>query len=161
MPYRMHAEYLRHLFIENDLAEGQYRVGGRPIALTDIDIPIFAVGTQTDHVAPWRSVYKIHLLSEAPISFVLTSGGHNAGIVSEPGHPHRTYQLSHRAHDGHYLDPDTWAAATPISQGSWWPAWIDWLARLSSGETPPPALGAPEKGYPALGDAPGRYVLAS
>src|SRR5579862_682000 len=161
LPYRMHSEYLRHLFVENQLAEGQFQVDGRPIALTDIRTPIFTVATRTDHVAPWRSVYKIHLLTEAPVSFVLTSGGHNAGIVSEPGHPHRSFQLSHRAHDGHYLDPDTWAAATPISQGSWWPAWIDWLARLSSGETPPPALGAPEKGYPALGDAPGRYVLAS
>ncbi len=159
MPYRMHSEYLRHLFIENELAEGKYRVDGRPIALTDIRVPIFAVATRTDHVAPWRSVYKIHLLSDAPVSFVLTSGGHNAGIVSEPGHRHRAFQISHRSSDGHYIDPDSWAAATPVSDGSWWPVWVDWLGENSSAERAPPAMGAADKGYPALADAPGRYVL--
>ena len=65
MPYRMHSEYLRQLFLNNDLAEGRFRVGGRPIALTDLRAPIFAVGTEQDHVAPWRSAFKIHLLADA------------------------------------------------------------------------------------------------
>jgi polyhydroxyalkanoate synthase len=93
MPYRMHSEYLRQLFLNNDLAEGRFRVGGRPIALTDLRAPIFAVGTEQDHVAPWRSAYKIHLLTDTDITFVLTGGGHNAGIVSEPGHRHRAYRV--------------------------------------------------------------------
>ena len=160
MPYRMHSEYLRHLFVENELAEGQYRVEGHPIALTDIRAPMFVVSTRTDHVAPWLSVYKIHLLTDAPIDFVLTSGGHNAGIVSEPGHPGRAFQMAHRPAGGRYTDPETWAAATPVSEGSWWPAWAAWLGEHSSAPGVPPAMGAPDAGYPALADAPGRYVLA-
>jgi polyhydroxyalkanoate synthase len=159
MPYRMHTEYLRHLFVENRLAEGQYRVDGRPVALTDIRAPIFAVATRADHVAPWPSVYKIHLLTEGPLSFVLTTGGHNAGIVSEPGHIGRSYQIADRAAGGRYVDPETWAAATPVRQGSWWPAWVDWLREQSAAASAPPPIGAPERGYPALVDAPGRYVL--
>ena len=161
MPYRMHSEYLRHLFLENDLAEGQYRVEGRPIALTDIRAPIFTVATRGDHVAPWSSVYKIHLLTDAPVSFLLTSGGHNAGIVSEPGHPGSIYQISHRPADDRYVDPETWAAATPVTEGSWWPAWVAWLGEHSSAVSAPPPIGAPERGYPVLADAPGRYVLDS
>ena len=52
MPYRMHSEYLRKLFLNNDLAEGRYLVDGRPISLSDIRAPMFAVGTIRDHVAP-------------------------------------------------------------------------------------------------------------
>ena len=160
LPYRMHSEYLRHLFLENDLAEGRYLVDGKPVALSDIHLPIFAVGTTRDHVAPWRSVYKIHLLTDADITFVLTSGGHNAGIVSAPGHDARGYQIAHRPEEGRYVDPDTWVATAPTREGSWWPAWTAWLDAHSGASEPPPALGAAERGHPLLGDAPGRYVLA-
>ena len=100
MPYRMHSEYLRKLFLDNDLASGRYVVEGRPIAIQNIHVPIFAVGTERDHVAPWHSVYKIHYLSDSPITFALVSGGHNAGIVSEPGHPRRHYCLRVRQERG-------------------------------------------------------------
>ncbi len=159
MPFRMHSEYLRRLYLQNDLFQARYPVDGRPVALSDIRAPIFAVATEHDHVAPWRSVYKINLVAHTDIAFVLTSGGHNAGIVSEPGHKRRHYRISHRALDTQYVDPETWYARTPIEEGSWWPAWLSWLDHKSHGRTPPPALGAPDGGYQPLEDAPGRYVL--
>jgi polyhydroxyalkanoate synthase len=158
MPYRMHSEYLRRLFLNNDLAEGRFEVGGHPVSVLDIEVPTFAVGTVFDHVAPWRSVYKLHLLPDNELTFVLASGGHNVGIVSEPGRSDHTYQARTRAVDEHYLDPQTWAAETPVRQGSWWPEWQSWLARHSSGKAPPPAMGAAERGYAPLRDAPGVYV---
>ena len=108
MPYRMHSEYLRRLFLNNDLAEGHFTVGNKPVELADIRLPVFAVGTQRDHVAPWRSVYKIHLFTEADTTFVLTSGGHNAGIVSEPGHPHHSYRIATRKNTQRHLSPEEW-----------------------------------------------------
>jgi polyhydroxyalkanoate synthase len=158
LPQRMHSEYLHRLFLSNDLAEGHYEVEGHPISLPDIRVPAFAVGTVTDHVAPWRSVYKIHLLHKLPLTFVLTSGGHNAGIVSEPGRPGRSYQISTWLPEQHYVDPDTWQAQTPVHQGSWWPEWQAWLAQHSTEKTAPPPMGAAEKGYAPRRDAPGLYV---
>ncbi len=160
MPYRMHSEYLNSLFLENRLSAGRYAIDGRAIALSDIRCPIFAVGTVKDHVAPWRSVYKINLPTDTEVTFVLTSGGHNAGIVSEPGHPHRHFQIMTRGQDDMYVDPDTWSALAPHKDGSWWPEWQKWLAaRSRKGRVAPPEMGAPDLGYPPLGDAPGTYVF--
>jgi polyhydroxyalkanoate synthase subunit PhaC len=158
LPYRMHSEYLRRLFLNNDLAEGRYRVEERPISVADIQVPSFAVGTVADHVAPWRSVYKINLVLPNDITFVLTSGGHNTGIVSEPGHRGRNYQIRTRYAGESYVDPETWQAETPVQQGSWWPEWHAWLDRHSAGRASPPPMGAPEKGYAPRRDAPGLYV---
>ena len=157
MPYRMHSEYLRHLFLDNALAEGHYLVDGMPVALPDIGIPVFAVATEKDHVSPWRSVYKVSLLIDTGITFVLASGGHNAGIVSEPGHPGRRYRIAtHHVGDTH-PPPEQWLGEASMRDGSWWPAWQEWLAGLSGEKIPPPSLGSAT--CPPAGDAPGRYVL--
>ena len=106
MPYRQHSEYLHSLYLKNDLAEGRYLVDGKPIALSDIRVPVFSLGTQRDTVSPWRSVYKVNLLTKAEVTFCLTSGGHNVGIVNPPGPGvKRSYQLATRGADDHYIDP--------------------------------------------------------
>ncbi|MBI3672062.1 MAG: alpha/beta fold hydrolase [Rhizobiales bacterium] len=159
MPLRMHSQYLRRLFLGNDLAEGRYEAGGRPVSLRDIRVPIFAVSTIADHVAPWRSVYKVQMLADTDVTFVLSSGGHNAGIVSPPGQPNRHHQIAvHKEHDK-YVDPDAWQQAAVRHEGSWWHCWQDWLVRHSTDRVPPPPMGATGKGYAALADAPGIYVL--
>lgn len=160
LPYRMHTEYLRDFYLKNDLAEGRYEVGGKPVSLGDIEVPLFAVGTVSDHVSPWRSVYRIHLLTDTEVTFLLTTGGHNAGVVSEPGHANRSYQLDTRKRNGKYVDPDTWRSTAPVSEGSWWPEWQRWLAAHSSGQGRRPPMGAPTHGYAPLEGAPGQYVLA-
>ena len=158
MPARMHSEYLRRLFLDNDLAGGRYAVDGRPVSLTDIRIPVFAVSTQKDHVAPWRSVYKIQWLTRAEVTFVLSSGGHNAGIVSPPGHPRRAHQIS-TIHQGEpFVDPDGWQADAQHHDGSWWPCWQGWL-ETHSGERVLARKPGVTADYPVLDDAPGRYVL--
>ncbi len=159
MPYRMHSEYLRRLFMANELAEGRYEVAGRPVALGDIRVPVFAVGTESDHVAPWRSVYKFNLLMDTDVTFLLTNGGHNAGVVSPPGRTGRHFRVATRTERDRYIDPDTWLTQTAQAEGSWWPAWFEWLRTHSREKTSPPRTGAPERALPPLADAPGSYVL--
>jgi polyhydroxyalkanoate synthase len=161
MPYRMHSELLRKLYLNNELTQGHYLVEGRPIVLSDIHAPIFAVSANRDHVAPWRSVYKLHLQSDAnELTFVLTSGGHNVGIINEPGHPHRSYQIRTSRQSDRYMDPDTWEASAPRHEGSWWPAWAEWLRDHSTDvQVTPPLMGAPGKGIEPICDAPGTYVF--
>ena len=152
MPARMHSEYLRGLFLENRLTAGRFAVEGRVIALKDISAPMFVVGTETDHIAPWRSVYKARLFTDHELTFVLTNGGHNGGILSEPGHKHRHYRVGLRVPDQHYQGPDEWLEHHAPIEGSWWPEFAGWLAAHSEGKGAPPAMGK------ALCDAPGTYV---
>ncbi|QKP78682.1 polyhydroxyalkanoic acid synthase [Methyloligella sp. GL2] len=159
MPYQMHSDYLRKLFLRNDLATGRYIVDGRPVAIQNIRVPLFAVGTEKDHVAPWRSVYKIHNLASTEVTFVLTSGGHNAGIVSEPGHKGRSFRKRRTEAHGECHSPEEWVALTEPQEGSWWPAWEAWLSAHSDADrVQPPSMGAPSAGLFPLEDAPGSYV---
>jgi polyhydroxyalkanoate synthase len=159
MAHRMHTDYLYQLYLNNDLAGGRYRSQGEVVDLQAITVPMFVVGTETDHVAPWKSVYKVHDLTRSrDYSFLLTSGGHNAGIVSGPVHPRRHYRLRHFGTDT--PAPDDFVAATEKKAGSWWPVWQQWLVDHSSaGRVAPPAFGAPEEGFFPVADAPGTYVL--
>ena len=159
LPHRMHTEYLRNLYLNNDLASGRLRYDGRTVALADIRAPIFLVGTERDHVAPWKSVYMLHLYADADISFCLSSGGHNVGVVNPPGDggPARHYRLATKLAADRYLDPDQWFARSEPQSGSWWPAWQAWLAERSDARGRPPSLGNAD--YAPIGNAPGTYVL--
>jgi polyhydroxyalkanoate synthase len=158
LPHRMHTEYLRDLYLNNDLASGRVRYDGRAVALSDIHAPIFLVGTERDHVAPWKSVYMLHLYADAEITFCLTSGGHNVGIVNPPGPggPPRHFRVATKPAAEHYVDPEQWFARHEPRDGSWWPTWEQWLAERSGERVAPPG---PHREYMAMGDAPGTYVL--
>ena len=159
MPARMHSEYMRGLFLENRLSAGRFAVEGRVIALHDIKVPIFALATERDHIAPWRSVYKLALFTDTDFTFVLSSGGHNVGIVNPPEAEIGSFRIGRRLPGQRYRDPDSWVAAAEQCGGSWWVAWQSWIVRHGTHErVPPPSMGSAEHNLPSLTDAPGNYV---
>ena len=161
MPASMHSRYLKELFMENQLSSCKFTVNGKPVALQDIRTPFFVIGTTTDHVAPWKSVYKIQNLCRSEVTFLLTTGGHNAGIVCGPEHPRRKFQVMTHDPMDKYVDPDTWVETVETQQGSWWPLWDYWLTEHSIDEVPKRTItaGARKKGIKVLRDAPGEYVF--
>jgi polyhydroxyalkanoate synthase subunit PhaC len=161
LPARMHSEYLRQLYLRNDLAEGRYRVGKHTVKLSDIKVPLFVLATERDHVSPWTSVYKLHHLAHAPLSFVLTSGGHNVGIVNPPtgplAHPQASYRMAVHGTGHAPADPQLWLEAAPSFAGSWWPCWHGWLREHSTEQVKAePVAGVLLEGRPVA--APGSYV---
>ncbi|MEL7030064.1 MAG: poly-beta-hydroxybutyrate polymerase, partial [Pseudomonadota bacterium] len=113
------------------------------------------------------SVFKIHLFADADVTFILTNGGHNAGVVNEPGHPHRHHFAMTKPDAEPYIAPDEWLKRAQRLEGSWWPTWAAWLEGLSGAPVSPPEIRRAD----ADGDnldvagplppAPGRYVLES
>lgn len=166
MPWRMHSEYLKQLYLDNDLAGGRFQVEGKPVKLAGINVPMFVLGTETDHVAPWKSAYKARALTRSSdYTFVLTSGGHNGGIVCGPVNAKRRYRDLTWTNAQDALNPDEWMQRAALHSGSWWPRWQAWLAAHSGGtgsaaaNSAPPALGNAAAGYGIITDAPGDYVL--
>ena len=155
MPARMHSEYLRQLFMENSFTHGELLVEGEFVAVKDIRTPIFALGAERDHIAPWRSVHRIGLHGSAETTFVLTGGGHNTSVVSPPGKAGAYFYAGPQIGGRTYLEPDAWMARANRKDGSWWPEWLSWL-RTKSGSRPRVRPPAP---LDALGRAPGTYVL--
>jgi polyhydroxyalkanoate synthase len=161
MPFRMHSDYLAKLYLRNELAQGKFSVEGQPVTLSSIKVPMFVVGTETDHVAPWHSAFKTAgLVRSNDYTFLLTSGGHNAGIISGPSHPKRRHRTLHVDDSTQLGSPEDYERNAVAHTGSWWPTWIEWLAAQSSVEqVSPPPLGNPSAGLTALRAAPGEYVL--
>jgi polyhydroxyalkanoate synthase len=160
MAYRMHTDYLHQLYLNNDLAEGRYVALGETLDLAAVEQPMFVVGTETDHVAPWKSVYKVgKLVRSKDYTFCLTSGGHNAGIISGPQHPKRRHRVLTMKAGARLPAPGQYLKKVEPVQGSWWPTFAAWLAGHSTRtKVAPPKLGA--AGYKPVCAAPGEYVLA-
>ena len=158
MPWRMHSEYLERLYLNNELARGTFTIAGAHVDLSAVTVPMFVVGTETDHVAPWRSVYKARQLTRSSdYTFLLTSGGHNAGIVSGPAHPKRRHRMLTWSNPTDTLVPDEWLKTAPLQEGSWWPAWEAWLVQHSNSKQRA-AQPINVEGNVNAEDAPGQYV---
>src|SRR5215217_1510451 len=154
MPAAMHAFYLRNFYVRNKLAAGTLEIAGRTIDLSSIKSPTYVVSAINDHIVPWQSAYKTSALVSGPVRFVLSSGGHVAGIVNPPSP--KAWFL---AHDEEISAPGTaevWRETAQRKAGTWWEDWTRWSSESAGDMVDPPQLGSAR--YPVLGDAPGRYV---
>jgi polyhydroxyalkanoate synthase len=151
MPAAMHSFYLRKFYVENSVALGQLELAGRHIELGDIKHNVYVVSAENDHIVPWHSGYATTQLVSGPARFVLSSGGHIAGIVNPPG-PKNWYLAA----DEVPADPDEWRRCATRHQGSWWEDWSNWSAAIAGDLVEPPRMGSDS--YPAVCDAPGTYI---
>ncbi|MGH7727675.1 MAG: PHA/PHB synthase family protein [Vulcanimicrobiaceae bacterium] len=155
MPATMHAYYLEHMYVRNELAQPDaLEVRGVPIDLRQIRNDLYVVASRDDHIAPWRSVYKLTQLASGAIDFRLANSGHIAGIINPPSSGKGNFWTNERNEP----DPEAWLAGARKTDGSWWNDWIGWLGERSGERVPAPASpGSAE--FPPLGPAPGTYVL--
>jgi polyhydroxyalkanoate synthase len=151
MPAAMHSFYLRSLYMRNELARGEMELAGQRLSLASVKNDTYVVGAINDHIVPWHGSFKTTGLMGGKVRYVLSSGGHIAGIVNPPG-PKAWYEATSRPH----TDPEQWRVAGTKHSGSWWQDWTEWSDSRAGQHIKPPAMGS--RRYPALGDAPGDYV---
>jgi polyhydroxyalkanoate synthase len=155
LPARMHSEYLRRFYLENRMVTPDaLELAGRPVDLGRIDAPLYIVGTEQDHIAPWKETFKTAALVRSPVRYVLATSGHILGIMSPPVEPPKRRYWAGDATGS--TDPEAWRGEVPKVPGSWWEDWARWLAARCGEPGPPPPLGS--EAHPALEPAPGTYV---
>jgi poly[(R)-3-hydroxyalkanoate] polymerase subunit PhaC len=154
VPGKVHSYLIREFFLANKLKEpGGLVVKGVGIDTRKITVPTYTVAASNDHIVPWQGAYTMRNLVGGPLRFILTKGGHIAGIINPPGKKARPYWLN----DDVELGPQEWFEGAAIHENSWWLDWVAWLAERSGEEVPPPHTGS--EAFPVLMDAPGAYVL--
>ncbi|MGR3571512.1 PHA/PHB synthase family protein [Brevirhabdus sp.] len=155
LPGRMAMEYLRGLCQDNQFATDGFEVLGEKVTLRDVNVPVFAVACETDHIAAWKSSFcGVSRMGGRDKTFVLSQSGHIAGIVNPPSRNKYGHYISDTAMEG---DPDAWREGSEFHPVSWWPRWIDWLSRRSGKMVDARTPGSAS--YPVRGAAPGTYVL--
>ena len=149
IPAAMHSQYLRACYLRNLLIDPDaFSIAGTPIDLGRIRQPLYVLGAEVDHIAPWRGTYLTTQAVGGTARYTLTSSGHIAGIVNPPGNAKATYTTGLA---GRGVSADQWLAGAEQFKGSWWDHWVAWAAERSGEMVAPPRL--PE-GEPA----PGSYV---
>jgi poly[(R)-3-hydroxyalkanoate] polymerase subunit PhaC len=151
MPAAMHSLYLRSLYLRNELAKGELVLAGQRLSLSSIKSDTYVVGAINDHIVPWQTSHKATRLLGGTVRYVLSSGGHIAGIVNPPG-PKAWYETARR----NAPTAAKWRAGTKRHSGSWWKDWAQWAGARAGSLGQPPPMGSDR--YPVLGDAPGEYV---
>jgi polyhydroxyalkanoate synthase len=153
MPAAMHSFYLRNMYLENRLVQPEgITLAGEALDLRAIDLPIYQLSTESDHIAPWKATYALSQLVRGPYRFVLSGSGHIAGVINPPA-ANKYYYLTNAQNPP---AADAWLAGAERRAGSWWPDWAAWVAQYGGG--PVPARQAGAGALPAIEDAPGRYV---
>jgi len=151
MPAAMHSFYLRNFYVENNFVKGELKVRGRPLDLADVGQDLYIVSAVNDHIVPWTSSYATLRHVRGDARFVLSSGGHIAGIVNPP-----SAKAWYETGEQYPEDPRQWREKTERTPGSWWEDWARWGAERAGDLVEPPPVGSDS--HPVLGDGPGEYV---
>ena len=156
LPGPMYAYYLRELYLGNRLKDpGALTMGGVPVDLGRVTVPVYVYASRDDHIVPWKSAWRTTGLVGSPdVTFLLGASGHIAGVVNPPQPPRRCHWVNDLTPD----DPDDWLARAVETPGSWWPHWWRWLEPHGGPRVRAPAR-AGSRAHPALGPAPGRFVV--
>ena len=158
LPGRMHAWYLRHCYLDNDLKTGKVEVCGSKVSFDKLNLPGMIISTERDHIVPWRAAYASAQLLSGKIDFVLASSGHVAGIVNPPAKKKGYYLCAPKAVTLP-KDPAQWVDKARNVEGSWWDRYVAWLAKNSQGKVKAKSKAGNYRFRP-LQDAPGSYVSA-
>jgi polyhydroxyalkanoate synthase len=153
MPAKMHSQYLRSCYLNNEFARGEFVIGGTKLDPKKVTVDTYVVSAVNDHIVPWASGYKTAQMFSGPNKFVLSTSGHIAGVVNPPSPKAKFWSNDERP-----VDPLDWKHAAKLIDDTWWHDWAEWIGAEGGAQVAAPAKPGDKK-HPSLEAAPGSYVL--
>lgn len=154
LPARLHHDYIDLGTTSPFVIAGQLTLNGTPIDMTKVRADSYVVAGTTDHITPWKAVYKTAKIYGDKTTFVLSNSGHLQALLNPPTNPKASFMVGLAAES----TAEEFVAGAVKQNGSWWLHWRDWLNGRSGEEVPAPiTLGSPR--HPATVAAPGTYVF--
>lgn len=151
---KMYLFYLRYMVLENKLSrKNALRICDTPIDIGKIDIPVFVVGFEEDHISPCHTTFTTTELVSGDVEFILGESGHVMGVINPTSKDKYGYYSDGKLENGF----EVWRQTAKFHKGSWWTAWTQRLSEKSGKEITAIAKLGNTK-YKPIEPAPGRYV---
>jgi poly[(R)-3-hydroxyalkanoate] polymerase subunit PhaC len=154
LPARLHGDYLDLYFTNPFVNSGKLSLNEKTVDMSKVDADSYVVAGVTDHITPWKGVYKTAQILGKGTTFVLSNSGHLQSLLNPPTNPKASFVIGNADSVG----PDAFLATAEKRKGSWWLDWRDWLHARSGEEVDAPtSLGSAR--HPVMVNAPGTYVF--
>ena len=157
LPAKWYSYFVEEMYMANKLKEpGALTLCGTPVDTRNIDLPCYFLAADGDHIVPWKTSFTATELVSGPTEFVLTTGGHVSGtVINHPVKTRRKFWTGGKTGG----DADSWHETATLTDGSWWPHWLEWLDTNNAAERGPKPKVLGNKTYAPTDPAPGTYVL--
>jgi polyhydroxyalkanoate synthase subunit PhaC len=154
LPAALHGDYLDLYFTNPFVNAGKLTLNGKTVDMGKVRADSYVIAGVTDHITPWKGVYKTAQIMGEGTTFVLSNSGHLQSLLNPPSNPKASFMIGPVGAGA----PDAFLSSAEKRNGSWWLDWRDWLfARSGEEVTAPTSLGSVR--HPTLGAAPGTYVF--
>jgi polyhydroxyalkanoate synthase subunit PhaC len=156
LPARLHGDFIDLYFTNPFVNAGKLTLNGQPVDMGRVrgNVDAYVVAGVTDHITPWKAVFKTARILGDNATFVLSNSGHLQSLLNPPTNKKASYLIGLAS----AADPDAFQSSAEKRQGSWWLDWRDWLRDRSGEEADAPKSLGDER-HPALEAAPGSYVF--
>jgi polyhydroxyalkanoate synthase subunit PhaC len=154
LPARLHGDYIDLYFTNPFVKANKLKLNGAAVDMSRVKADAYVVGGVTDHITPWKGVYRSAQIYGEDVTFVLSNSGHLQSLLNPPTNPKASFVTGLAKAP----NADAFLAQGEKKSGSWWPHWRDWLSERSGEEVPAPAKVGDDR-HPAGAPAPGTYVF--
>jgi poly[(R)-3-hydroxyalkanoate] polymerase subunit PhaC len=85
LPARLHGDFLDLISSNPFFNPGTLSIAGTPLDMRRVEVDAYVVAGITDHITPWKAVYRTARMLGPDTTFVLSNSGRLQALLNPPG----------------------------------------------------------------------------